>query len=599
MAYVKTSLRKEKRDLRERMRAMGLDYRQIASEFSRVYALRPRAAWREAYGLSQVEAATKFNAYCGDTGLDSQGMSAMTAAHLSEYENWPGPGARPTGRRPSPYFLAVLSEVYSCQATELVDPADRSSLPPTELMVIDTYTRQGTPPTLVLSRAEAIPDFAESGQGSIDDDRKKPNLILRRIREEERQETRSEFADSLAAKAREIGESVQPSERYVARLEDGDIRYPHPAYRRVLVALCERPMSELGFRSGRSNEQSNNQDRERRRPRTDHSAYSEEIRDLMAWVEGTNTTDDAIEQVARAADYLSEAHCEIPPQKVLCGVWQAHQTVEDFLLGGRQRLRQTRELLRIDSELLAYACLILGNLGQHLRATECGKAALVMAQEAGCDEAFAWSAQAKTARWQQKYVESAEAARRGFEVSAPSPTKVELAYREANAIALFGDKLRARQALKRAQQAADAMPANQGSSRSVWSFPTGRQAIFELSVAIHTGDPGSALRAAAMAEKGWANGESKVPATWAQIQVGSSIAYLMQDSLDEVACHVTPILELPKELRISTVIGYLRKLESLLGQPRFAKNNTAAELTLQIRDFISSSPLGMDEPEPR
>jgi hypothetical protein len=193
---------------------------------------------------------------------------------------------------------------------------------------------------------------------------------------------------------------------------------------------------------------------------------------------------------------------------------------------------------------------------------------------------------------------SAEVARRGFEVSALSPTKVELAYREANAVALFGDTARARQALKRAQQTADALPAKQGNPRSVWSFPTGRQAIFELSVAIHTGDPDSALRAAAMAEARWASGEPKVPATWAQIQAGSSIAYLMKDSLDEAAHHVTPVLDLPRELRISTVVGYLQKLDTLLTQPRFAKSNTAAELTLQIKNFISSSPLGMDETEP-
>jgi transcriptional regulator with XRE-family HTH domain len=77
--------------------------------------------------------------------------------------------------------------------------------------------------------------------------RRVPNLILRRIREQERNETRSEFAEALAQTAREIGESVEPSERYIARLEDGDIRYPHPAYRRVLVELCGRSMSELGF----------------------------------------------------------------------------------------------------------------------------------------------------------------------------------------------------------------------------------------------------------------------------------------------------------------------------------------------------------------
>ena len=77
------------------------------------------------------------------------------------------------------------------------------------------------------------------------------------------------------------------------------------------------------------------------------------------------------------------------------------------------------------------------------------------------------------------------------------------------------------------------------------------------------------------------------------------IAYLMKDALDEVAYHITSVLDLPRELRISTIIGYLHKLKSLLAQPRFARNNTAAELTFQISDFTSSSPLGMDETEPR
>ena len=48
MPYAKTSLRREKRDLRDRMRSMGLGYRDIAAEFARRYSLRPRAAWREA-----------------------------------------------------------------------------------------------------------------------------------------------------------------------------------------------------------------------------------------------------------------------------------------------------------------------------------------------------------------------------------------------------------------------------------------------------------------------------------------------------------------------------------------------------------------------
>jgi hypothetical protein len=102
-----------------------------------------------------------------------------------------------------------------------------------------------------------------------------------------------------------------------------------------------------------------------------------------------------------------------------------------------------------------------------------------------------------------------------------------------------------------------------------------------------------------MAEQGWASGEPRIPANWAQIKAGSSIAYLMKDSLDGAAYQIAPVLDLPKELRISTVMGYLKKLESLLAQPRFSKSETAARLTFQIRDFISSSPLDIETAEGR
>lgn len=76
---------------------------------------------------------------------------------------------------------------------------------------------------------------------------KMPNAVLRRIREYERQETRAEFAEAIARKAAELGERLSPSERFVARLEDGETKWPQAAYRRVLSVLCGRPVTELGF----------------------------------------------------------------------------------------------------------------------------------------------------------------------------------------------------------------------------------------------------------------------------------------------------------------------------------------------------------------
>jgi hypothetical protein len=130
MAYAKTSERRDKRLLREQMRSMGLGYRDIAAEFARRYRLRPRAAWREAYGWSLQDTADRINEFRGYTGLDPGGIAAMTAPHLSEYENWPGHRPEPSGRRPAPYLLAVLAAVYDCAVTDPDRPRRPRAPPP-------------------------------------------------------------------------------------------------------------------------------------------------------------------------------------------------------------------------------------------------------------------------------------------------------------------------------------------------------------------------------------------------------------------------------------------------------------------------------------
>ena len=66
------------------------------------------------------------------------------------------------------------------------------------------------------------------------------------------------------------------------------------------------------------------------------------------------------------------------------------------------------------------------------------------------------------------------------------------------------------------------------------------------------------------------------------------MAYLMLDSLDGAAAQIAPVLELAPEMRIGTVTGYLRTLDQMLSQPRFAGGGRAAVLRQQIGDFISA-----------
>jgi hypothetical protein len=146
MPYAKTSLRAEKRALRDKMRSLGLGYDKIAAEFARRYRLRPRAALREAYGWSLTEAARRINSHTAQIGLDPNGISAMSASHLCEYENWPGHGPEPTGRRPRPYTFALLASIYGCTVQDLVDLADREHLPPADLLILDKYIQNAPGP---------------------------------------------------------------------------------------------------------------------------------------------------------------------------------------------------------------------------------------------------------------------------------------------------------------------------------------------------------------------------------------------------------------------------------------------------------------------
>lgn len=137
--------------------------------------------------------------------------------------------------------------------------------------------------------------------------------------------------------------------------------------------------------------------------------------------------------------------------------------------------------------------------------------------------------------------------------------------------------------MKRAETAAQTVQGDSG--LSAWSFSTARQAIFALSVAIHTNDPDAALRAAQMADAAWKSGTPHIPATWAQIRAGAGIAHLMKGSLDGAIEEVTPALEISPDLRLATITGYFDELNRQLNRSQFERNKDAASLRQRIWEF--------------
>jgi hypothetical protein len=317
---------------------------------------------------------------------------------------------------------------------------------------------------------------------------------------------------------------------------------------------------------------------------------SDDVASMTAWITSSNTSDQAIEHIEQATAVLADLHAQVTARRVLTDVLQLHHKTNALLRSGKQRLRQTRELIRIDSDLLAHASILLGDLRQDQAARNCGKAALIGMQEAETSQAKACYALAKTARWQHNYAEAADLAQRGFDHGPITPMSVQLAYYEANAAALAGDTSRAKTALARAEMFADARTGTDtDTGTSPRSFSPERQAIFALSVALHTGDADGALRAALAADQGWAAGDPHIPGTWAQIRIGAAIAHLLKDSLDGAIEQVTPMLAMPPEFRIATVTGWLADLDRHLFGRRYGSSPAASCLRQQIRDFTANA----------
>jgi len=117
--------------VRERMRALGFSYDEVAAEVSRRYQARPRQAYRLAWGWTQDQAAARFNELAASEGTDPDGRASMTGSHLCEVEQWPN-----SERKPSAHVLCLLAGVYETDVLCLLDLADHESLPQHDRLVL-------------------------------------------------------------------------------------------------------------------------------------------------------------------------------------------------------------------------------------------------------------------------------------------------------------------------------------------------------------------------------------------------------------------------------------------------------------------------------
>jgi hypothetical protein len=547
MAYAKTSLRKEKRDLRERMRGFGLGYRDIAAEFGRRYSSRPRVAWREAYGWSLQEAADRINGFRGQVGLDPGGFAGMTAPHLCEHENWPGVGSQPSGRRPTPYLLAVLAAVYDCAVTDLIDLADREHLPPSELLILDKY-------------ANWSPGTGQAG-----------------------------------VRPKSSSQSEQPRDPHVPDLAD-QIEGPPPRLDGVQWAGStadagpndwEKVGSDYGAHRYQTGE-----DVAGHTPRLALHGLADHAAELGAWAEagtaGPGTIEVLADEVARVtAAYGSSAAGPL--------ILRALDTCRRAwtLLRQHQRLRHARDLYIVAARCCAFLAVALGDLGRQGEAAAYARAALTLAEESADPStvALACSALSKVAFWDGHHQKSADLAARGLSTVGPAdPLRVLLACQQADASAVPV----AREAIGLARAAREG--AAGGTDGGLFSCGSVRIAGYQATLGLREGSLTAVLAALAAAEEAVADGGQVPYASLAQVRLVAALALLASGDADQATTHLAPVLGLPPDMRLATFTDRLSQCAALTSSAPYKGSAVARAIAENIREYLGVDSVAMPHP---
>lgn len=100
------------------LREHGFTTDQIAIIISLDHPATPLRLYRYAAGLTATQVVTAY------AHLDPSGNGSLRESRLYDYETWPE-----TGRRPSPFALALLARIYDTVPARLLTPEALASYP--------------------------------------------------------------------------------------------------------------------------------------------------------------------------------------------------------------------------------------------------------------------------------------------------------------------------------------------------------------------------------------------------------------------------------------------------------------------------------------
>lgn len=261
------------------------------------------------------------------------------------------------------------------------------------------------------------------------------------------------------------------------------------------------------------------------------------------------------------------------------------------LLGGRQPLRQSREL-----HLLAgTSCLLLAHASQNLGGREAAmaqiRAAWTFAEQADHNDLRAWikGTAALIAEWSPQRRKALDYTRQAVEFSPAGETRIRIAAIEARAAARVGDRNRAVSALNDLRKAREQRAHLGGLSEfgGILTFPSAKREYYIGSTYALLGEHALAEQHAAEAISMYENGPKQARSygdeALARLDIVTS--RIAAGELDGANEQFQPILELPQSLRIRQIGNAVRRIAPLLEVPRLARNRTAQQLAEAARSY--------------
>ncbi|GAB2865344.1 hypothetical protein [Lentzea nigeriaca] len=295
-----------------------------------------------------------------------------------------------------------------------------------------------------------------------------PNSLLRAVREATASRqvagarmSRRELAEAACAWLWETTRKRYPLDaHYIARIERGAVGVPSDHYRAALRAvLGVASDADIGFAVNNAapvhtvvmpHPASANTVEEVLMSAADESA------EFLAWAESTNVGEMTIEQMHAEVRRIAQSYLKAPTLPLFART-KALRDRAFTLLSGHQAPQLSRELYAAAGWSLTVLAWMSVDLGRPDAAEDHARAAWLCAERADYNPLRAWvrATQHTAALWQDDYIAAANYAADGLRYAAIGSAELYLASALALDLARAGDEDRARQALQRAQDAAN------------------------------------------------------------------------------------------------------------------------------------------------